>query len=148
RASPVHHERQPFTPRRNRREMPPMTRSGDKPRSPTSVGALLNESGRLRPRADRIDRDRWRSLLGERIGERTRPGRVQHGRLPVYVASAVWARELSLLSSTILERLVNAGLRGEELFFRGGDIAEPDEPKMKKAAPEPAEPPRAALPSA
>src|ERR1041385_1224697 len=103
-----------------------MTRSSGK-RGPTPVGTLLEGSGRLRAKNDRIDTGRWRTLVGDRIGERTRPGNIRDGRLTVYVASAVWAQELSLLSSTILERLVRDGLKVKELRFRVGDLGEPPE---------------------
>ena len=102
-----------------------MTRSSGKRSDPQAVGALLKASRKLRPNSDRIDRDRWRSLLGERIGERTRPGVVRNGCLTVYVASAVWAQELTFLSPVIIERLANDGLRVNEIRYRVGDVGEP-----------------------
>jgi hypothetical protein len=123
-----------------------MTRSGGKRREPSTVGALLHASGKLRPRNDRIDRDRWRSLLGERIGERTRPGTVRDGCLTVYVASAVWAQELTFLSPVIIERLTAGGFSVKELRFRVGDVGEPmaKRPEVTKRE----APPRAELPTA
>lgn len=121
-----------------------MTRSGGK-RGPTPLGTLLEGSARLRAKKDRVDRDRWRSLVGDRIGERTRPGSLRDGCLTIYVASAVWAQELSLLSTTILERLVRDGLAVKELRFRVGDIGEPPEkrPLIEKAPAAKAELPKA-----
>jgi hypothetical protein len=119
-----------------------MTRSSGK-RGPTPLGTLLEGNGRLRATNDRMDRGRWRSLLGDRIGARTRPGRVRDGCLTIYVASAVWAQELSLLSTTILERLVRDGLKVKELRFRVGDVSEAPE---KRAVVEQAPVPKAELP--
>jgi hypothetical protein len=83
--------------------------------------------------AGRVDRDRWQRTVGERVAARTRPGQIRDGVLTIYVASAVWAQELSLLSPTILERLRRAGLAVEILRFRVGDI-EPI-PERRQAAP-------------
>ncbi|HVW24003.1 MAG TPA: DUF721 domain-containing protein [Polyangiaceae bacterium] len=119
-----------------------MKRSGGKRRDPSTVGALLHASGRLRPRNDRIDRDRWRSLLGERIGERTRPGMIRDECLTVYVASAVWAQELTFLSPMIVERLAADGFPVTALRFRVGDVGEPlskRPPVTKREAPPKAE---------
>lgn len=52
-----------------------------------------------------IDRDTWRRLLGDRIARRTEPGGLYGGVLTIYVASAPWAQELSLLANELLERL-------------------------------------------
>src|SRR5258708_15387915 len=97
-----------------------MTRSNGKRREPATVGTLLHASGRLRPKNDRIDRDRWRTLLGERIAERTRPASIHDGCLTVYVASAVWAQELTFLSPMIIERLGRDGFKVKELRLRIG----------------------------
>jgi predicted nucleic acid-binding Zn ribbon protein len=102
-----------------------MTRSNGKRRDPTTVGNLLQTSGRLKPKNDRIDRDRWRSLLGDRVGDRTRPASLRDGCLTIYVASAVWAQELTFLSPVILEKLVGDGFAVRELRFRIGDVGEP-----------------------
>jgi len=121
-----------------------MTRSNGKRREPASVGTLLHASGKLGPRNGRIDRDKWRTLLGERIAERTRPGTVHDGCLTVYVASAVWAQELTFLSPVIIERLVGDGFKVKELRFRIGDIGEPL--AKKPTVGNRAAPPKAALP--
>jgi hypothetical protein len=121
-----------------------MTRSSGKRKDPSTVGALLHASGKLRPKNDRIDRDRWRALLGERIAERTRPGVVRDGCLTVYVASAVWAQELTFLTPVIIERLAGDGLRVSELKFRVGDVGEPLAKRTEVAMRE--TPPKAELP--
>jgi hypothetical protein len=119
-----------------------MTRSSGK-RGPTPLGTLLEGSGKLRGKSDRMDRGRWTSLVGERIGARTRPGSLRNGCLTIHVASAVWAQELSLLSTPILERLVHDGFKVKELRFRVGDIGEAPE---KRAVVEQAPVPKAELP--
>lgn len=124
-----------------------MTRIPRKGTEPSSVGSLLAKSPRLAPRADRVDRQRWAQLVGERVGARTRPGSIRDGTLLVYVASAVWAQELTFLAPAILERLKSAGVAVKELRFRVGEVgAEPSE--APKAAPEaPPDPRKAALPA-
>lgn len=114
-----------------------------KPIEPTAVGALLAKSPRL-ARPDRVDATRWRAIVGDRVGDRTRAGSIRDGTLLVTVASPVWAQELTFLAPTILERLRAAGLPVKELRFRVGDVgdAPPPAPRAKEAP----EPRKAALP--
>lgn len=65
-----------------------------------------------------IDRDTWRRLLGDRVARRTEPGGLSGGVLTVYVASAPWAQELSLLSGELLERLKPLRLTINSVRFR------------------------------
>jgi len=65
-----------------------------------------------------IDRETWRRLLGDRVARRTEPGALRDGVLTIYVASAPWAQELSLLSSALIERLRPLGLKLDSLRFR------------------------------
>jgi hypothetical protein len=65
-----------------------------------------------------IDRDTWRRLLGDRIARRTEPGPLSGGVLTIYVASAPWAQELSLLSNELLERLKPLKLTIASVRFR------------------------------
>lgn len=65
-----------------------------------------------------IDRETWRRLLGDRVARRTEPGPLVAGILTVYVASAPWAQELSLLSNELLQRLQPLGLRIGAVRFR------------------------------
>jgi hypothetical protein len=110
------------------------------------VGSLLAQSARLAPRGDRVDRERWRRLVGERVGERTRPGSIRDGTLLVYVASAVWAQELTFLGPAILERLTGAGIEVKELRFRVGDVGDETSPARKPEAAAP-DPHKAVLPA-
>lgn len=121
---------------------------GPKSREPTHVGALLG-GGRARAEPGHVDRERWRRIVGERVAARTRPGRLHEGTLTVYVASAVWAQELSLLSTAVLERLHAAGIEAEGLRFRVGDIDPlPDTTGRRPSPCAPSEPPEVALPKA
>jgi hypothetical protein len=65
-----------------------------------------------------IDRDTWRRLLGDRVARRTEPGGLSGGVLTIYVASAPWAQELSLLTTELLERLKPLKLRVSSVRFR------------------------------
>jgi Dna[CI] antecedent, DciA len=96
--------------------------SGRKPRNtePTHVGALLG--GGPLARTGHVDRERWRRIVGDRVAARTRPGQLRSGTLTIHAASAVWAQELSLLSTTIIERLKSAGVDASSLRFRVGEV--------------------------
>jgi hypothetical protein len=87
---------------------------------PTPLGALLG--GTRDAAAQRsgaaLDPDKWRRAVGSRIAARTRPGRCHARTLTVYVATAVWAQELSLLSAEMLERVRSVGLDVQALRFR------------------------------
>src|SRR5690349_24879951 len=65
-----------------------------------------------------IDRDTWRRLLGDRVARRTEPGSLSGGVLTIYVASAPWAQELSLLTNELMERLKPLKLTISSLRFR------------------------------
>ena len=65
-----------------------------------------------------IDRDSWRRLLGDRVARRTEPGGLSGGVLTVYVASAPWAQELSLLTGELLARLKPLKLTINSVRFR------------------------------
>jgi hypothetical protein len=65
-----------------------------------------------------IDRDTWRRLVGDRVARRTEPGGLYGGVLTIYVASAPWAQELSLLTGELLERLKPLKLPVSSVRFR------------------------------
>jgi len=65
-----------------------------------------------------IPRDTWRRIVGDRIARRTEPGGLYEGVLTIYVASAPWAQELSLLSGELLERLKPLALSVTSVRFR------------------------------
>jgi hypothetical protein len=83
-----------------------------------------------------LDRDTWRRAVGRRIAERTDVGSLRDGELTVYVASAAWAQELSLLTREITSCLEALGIRVERVRFRvRADLA-----KNPKSAAAPARP--------
>ena len=87
-----------------------------------------------------IDREQWRRVVGERIAARTEPGPKRGRELLVYVASASWAQELSLLTTEIVVRLKAAGVAIDHVRFSVRTIAQPirdaaaPRPKVRKAA--------------
>lgn len=114
-----------------------------RPQGPTPIASLIGQSEIGRP-TDRVDRDTWTRAVGERIAARTQPERIKDGVLLVRVASPVWAQELSLLSTTIIERLRASGVAAASLRFYTS--------KIDEAASSPARrthvAPRAAIPEA
>jgi hypothetical protein len=76
------------------------------------------------------------------VAARTQPGALRDGELIVRVASSVWAQELSLLSTTILGRLRQAGVTVKRLRFHVGTV-DPLPPGFVRTAPPPV---RAKLP--
>lgn len=92
---------------------------GARPRGPTLVGTLLDGSANAAARASgtSIAPDAWRRIVGARIAERTRPGRLRAGTLLVGVASAVWAHELSFFTEQIAGRAREAGFGVQAVRF-------------------------------
>jgi hypothetical protein len=92
-----------------------------KPRArPQLLGELLDGARVVSAQRGKvaIDRDTWRRLLGDRVARRTEPGELSAGVLTVYVASAPWAQELSLLSNELLGRLKPLPLKINSVRFR------------------------------
>jgi hypothetical protein len=87
-----------------------------------------------------IDREQWRRVVGERIAARTEPGPKRGRELLVYVASASWAQELSLLVSEIVTRLKAVGIHVDTVRFAVREIKPPArsvaalKPTVRKAA--------------
>jgi hypothetical protein len=100
---------------------------------PFLSGSQFRHLAAVLPRSESIElRNRWDEAVGPRIAARTQVLRLTRGTLLVRATSAAWAQELSLLSSTILSRLTEAGLEVEQLRFRVGDI--PLRKDLKKTA--------------
>jgi hypothetical protein len=135
-----------LTPARCGRDLGAMNRDGGRRRSqePTPLGNLLQTARTSSARAARvvIERELWMQVVGYRIAERAQPVQAQAGVLTIQVASAVWAQELSLLSSDILQRLKKAGLDFKSLRFRVVQAAR--KPVQERVAPRA---PRAPLPA-
>ena len=104
---------------------------------PASLGTLLATSREAAARlaGTAIDREQWRRVVGERIAARTEPGPKRGRELTVFVASASWAQELSLLVNEIVVRLKAAHVHVDTVRFRVRAIAAP---LRDPAAPKPA----------
>ncbi|HEX3853851.1 MAG TPA: DUF721 domain-containing protein [Polyangiaceae bacterium] len=113
---------------------------------PASLGSLLASSrdAAARLAGTAIDREQWRRVVGDRIAARTEPGAKRGRELTVYVASASWAQELSLLVSEIVVRLKAVGIHVDTVRFSVREIKPPARsaaalrPTMRKAALPPA----------
>jgi Dna[CI] antecedent, DciA len=109
---------------------------------PASLGALLATSREAAARiaGTAIDREQWRRVVGDRIAARTEPGPKRGRELTVFVASASWAQELSLLVNEIVVRLKAAQVHVDTVRFRVREIAAPlrdptaPKPASRKAA--------------
>lgn len=92
-----------------------------KPRPrPQMVGELLDGARVVSSQRGRvaIDRETWRRLVGDRVARRTEPGPLIDGVLTIFVASAPWAQELSLLTRELLARLEPLALKVRSVRFR------------------------------
>lgn len=111
---------------------------------PTSLGSLLASSRERTARlaGTAVDRPTWLTIVGDRIASRTEPGPKRRRELTVFVASAAWAQELSLLVGEIVPRLKAAGVDVDSVRFRVRTIA----PAPADASTPRPEPRRAPLP--
>jgi hypothetical protein len=108
--------------------------------APKSLGDVLGQSRTLNNRR-RISWHNWRGVVGSRIANRSRPEYLDRQTLTVTVASSVWAQELSLLQSTIIERLREQGHPVHHLQFRVGEVKPPATRKLPpQVSPEPLPP--------
>jgi hypothetical protein len=73
-------------------------------RDGSTIGELLLQSKALNP-PDRLSWHAWREIVGSKIAQRSRPAQVERQTLTIIVSSSTWAQELSLLTTTILERV-------------------------------------------
>jgi hypothetical protein len=122
----------------------PLTGSRTSSRSPSSIGALLEQARDVSARAGGvvIDREAWRRAVGDRIAARTEPGRLRNGVLTLHVASAAWAQELSFFGADLLARVKALGVPASSLRFQVRPVATQKTPE--RSAPELR--PRAVLP--
>lgn len=119
-------------------------------RQPVALSAILPRvvgGSPARP-SGVIDEMTWRRAVGVHVAKRTRPMRIEDGRLWVKVATSAWAQELSLLSATLVKRLAEMGIKVTDVRFRVGKIEPlarvPDEhARIRSRAPTPAALPRA-----
>jgi len=112
--------------------------------TPTPLGEVLAGTRQVALKRSRaaVDRDTWRRAVGRRIADRTDVGALRAGELTVYVASAAWAQELSLLTREIASVLEASGVHIERVRFRvRTELAR--KPPRERRSPHP----RQALPS-
>jgi hypothetical protein len=112
-------------------------------RVPESIDDVIARGGedRFAPARPPFSERVWKDAVGVRIAERAKPVLLVRGVLVVRAATSVWATELSLLSSSLIERLRSQGLEVTELRFRVGAIeppARPPERRLSQAVPAPA----------
>ena len=99
------------------------------------IGAVLGTRA-LEPAANLfVIRAAWSEVLGERLGARARPLRLERGELLVSVPDAVWRQEMSFLTSEIASWLNRAlGDRAQIEHIRLiGNVDLPDEPPPPRA---------------
>lgn len=104
-------------------------RSGDPDTDPRSLESIL---GQLEPNASShaapaaVSDSDWRSVVGLRVAERTYPQRIdQRGTLVIITTHSVWTQELSLMSSSICQRLQSRGYPITSLRFSVGSLPAP-----------------------
>jgi hypothetical protein len=103
---------------------------------PELLGTLLADTRAATAKAARVgpvDRDTWRQAVGDRVAQRTAPGRVVRGALQVRVTSPVWAQELSFFAEEIVARLRRAGVEVDSIRFVVARL-EPQPPPPPPAA--------------
>jgi hypothetical protein len=76
-----------------------------------------------------LDAHTWQRAIGDRIAARSQPEQLRDGVLTLRVASSVWAQELSLLSSTIIEHLAPLGFAVRSIRCRVGSLDAGSKPK-------------------
>ena len=109
-------------------------------RLPEGIDGVIARSGedRFAPVRTPIPDHVWKEAVGVRIAERAKPVAIERGVLIVRAATSVWATELSLLTTTLVERLRAHGVMIHELRFRVGSIEPPPRPperRMSRAVP-------------
>ncbi len=67
----------------------------------------------------------WRSIVGERLYEVTKPDCIRNRTLFVHVLHPVWAQELTFMKPVLLQKLVHYLKPGDvvsDIVFRVGDV--------------------------
>ncbi len=113
-----------------------MRRYRPKLKAPEPVDAILARAGEDRFAPDRppIALPLWRTIVGVRVADRTRPVKLEDEVLVIRVATSAWAQELSLLSETILARLAEHGITARRITFRTGPIEPPARPPERRGS--------------
>ena len=105
-------------------------------RAPEPIAGVLGRAARegVRGGKHNISMQDWEAAVGARIAERAQPIELDRGTLIVRVATSVWASELSLLATPILERLAARGLEVRALRYRVGAVEAPRNEKGFRAS--------------
>ncbi|HWL85718.1 MAG TPA: DUF721 domain-containing protein [Polyangiaceae bacterium] len=111
-------------------------------REPEEIDAVLDRAGenRFAKRPVPIAAQTWARAVGYRIADRAKPMKLDRGVLTVRVPSSVWASELSMLTTSVVSRLRDAGIEVTELRFRVAEIEPPQRPperRITRAVPAP-----------
>ena len=84
-----------------------------------------------------MTQDQWRAVVGERIAQNTRVGRLRDGVLQIKVSSSAWCSELSFLKADLLARLTRAGREVQDLRFQVSEGARKPRRKASRFASQP-----------
>jgi len=85
--------------------------------TPARLGELLvgAETFIAQKSGSAIPREEWRRLVGARIANRTRVGRLNRGVLTLYVATSAWSNELNFLKQELIAKLCSQGREVSDL---------------------------------
>lgn len=92
--------------------------------APERIESVLERAGenRFARRQLPIPLAQWRAAVGPRVADRARPIALERGVLVVKVTTSVWANELSMLGSELIEKLASSGFVVKALRFRVGPL--------------------------
>jgi Dna[CI] antecedent, DciA len=109
------------------------TRPDPRGAAPARIGELLvgAEAFMAQKTGAAIPREEWRALVGPRIANRTRVGRLYRGVLTIYVATSAWGSELSFLKDELIAKLQNSSRTISNLKF----VVEQLQPERHRRAP-------------
>lgn len=104
---------------------------------PTLLGSLVagTRADLIRAGGCPLDAHTWQRAIGDRIAARSQPEQLRDGVLTLRVASSVWAQELSLLSSTIIERLAPLGFAIRTIRCKVASLDASSKPKPSPRKP-------------
>jgi hypothetical protein len=69
-----------------------------------------------------MSHERWKEIVGERVAQRTRVGKIYQRVLLVKVASSAWCQELSFLKPDLLRKLRLADFQVDDLRFKVNEM--------------------------
>jgi hypothetical protein len=99
-------------------------------RDGSTLAELLAQNPTLNP-PDRLSWVAWREIVGSKIAQRSRPAQLDRQALTIVVSSPAWAQELSLLTTTILDRVRTKLPSVRALRFQVGHLEPPITPPTR-----------------